>query len=294
MQQRLSPVWASSWDHQAARIGLRAAADQPPCMRQHLPIHLPGKLALVHFCAAESAAPGHPANNPPPGVYPRVHPQVLELPEAGKEELQAAWKQWVQEAGERRSCAVCAAGPQQRLLVPQSLLLLQLWNAGAYSEQAGGFAQLGQRRRCGAPALRAVLAVPTPAAPLPAADAVNETGAIPPGNAPGQTLWQQRRWAGRRSRACMLCPDRLLQLSPACSADSLRQCFCLLFRPLATCMNSAAARGRHRRLCPLGFQAAAPTVMRPPLPRFSDAYQTACYTVRSPAAGPASPSPRSG
>ena len=49
--------------------------------------------------------------------------QVLELPDAGKDELQAAWKQWMQEA-------------------------------------------------------------------------VAETGAIPPGNAPGQTLWQQRRWVG--------------------------------------------------------------------------------------------------
>ncbi|PSC76690.1 Monothiol glutaredoxin-chloroplastic [Micractinium conductrix] len=46
--------------------------------------------------------------------------KVLELPDAGKDELQAAWKQWMQEA-------------------------------------------------------------------------VAETGAIPPGNAPGQTLWQQRR-----------------------------------------------------------------------------------------------------
>lgn len=33
----------------------------------------------------------------------------------------------------------------------------------------------------------------SPAAAPPAVAAVNETGAIPPGNAPGQTLWQQRR-----------------------------------------------------------------------------------------------------
>ncbi len=112
VQQRLSPVWAK-------QLGPPCSTDRPtgscrsaPRMRQHLPTVC---LVRLHvFCAAESAAPGHPANNPPPGVHPGVHPQVLELPEAGKEELQAAWKQWVQEAGEDQR-AVRAGAPQQRL-----------------------------------------------------------------------------------------------------------------------------------------------------------------------------------
>lgn len=72
--------------------------------------------------------------------------KVLELPEAGKEDLQAAWKQWVQEA-------------------------------------------------------------------------VNEIGAIPPGNAPGQTLWQQRR--PRQSKPeIRLTPGKGLQ-DLTCSLEEL-------------------------------------------------------------------------
>ncbi|KAL4451498.1 hypothetical protein ABPG75_007160 [Micractinium tetrahymenae] len=72
--------------------------------------------------------------------------KVLELPEAGKDELQAAWKQWMQEA-------------------------------------------------------------------------VTETGAIPPGNAPGQTLWQQRR--PRQSKPeIRLTPGKGLQ-DLTCSLEEL-------------------------------------------------------------------------
>ncbi|KAL4424520.1 hypothetical protein ABPG77_010100 [Micractinium sp. CCAP 211/92] len=91
--------------------------------------------------------------------------KVLELPEAGKEELQAAWKQWVQEA-------------------------------------------------------------------------VNETGAIPPGNAPGQTLWQQRR--PRQSKPeIRLTPGKGLQ-DLTCSLEELNRPGGQVLQELSTPARSGA------------------------------------------------------
>lgn len=85
----------------------------------------PGAHSL-HVRRLSHVLPTHPPTHP---LHPPTTPhQVLELPDASKEQLQEAWKAWVQEA-------------------------------------------------------------------------VAEAGAIPPGNAPGQTLWQQRKCVRRVAAA---------------------------------------------------------------------------------------------
>jgi hypothetical protein len=203
--RRMAPAWRRRRAGRAAGRASGAAGTSTGAARAP-----PDGARAAHACGRAARAPVCPSRPWPPYPHPpQVNASVANhmqaLPElthsvrfeviadGSRDALTAAWKAWMEQASEWRGRAARARGlaacSTWHWAVAFSLALAPDWLGRA----PGGAHPAPSRRPSGrGPSpLTAADAPPTPP-PTPSPRPVADTGAVPPGNAPGETKWQGR------------------------------------------------------------------------------------------------------